>query len=163
MWTAIIALEELNELVAWTKREQWGNEAPKLPEYDSKLSQNLDTDLRIMMTWDADNTDIDMHIIEPSGEEVFYQHQRSQSGGLLSFDVTTGYGPEEYLLKSAPKGTYQIMANYFASHQQKLTGAVTVTVTVFTDWGRENETSQTLSLRLEKAKDKAKVGSIDVK
>ncbi len=159
-WTSLVALEEFNALAAWSDRQKWPDGAPTIPEIDSFYRKNLDTDLRIVLMWDADDTDIDLHVLEPSGEEIFYQHQRSQTGGLLSFDVTTGYGPEEFMHKCAPKGTYKIMTNYFASHQQKLTGPVTVTVTVFTNWARDNETSQILSLRLERAKDKVSVGKI---
>ena len=162
MWTALIALEELNELVAWTKREQWNGEAPKIPEYDNKFAQNLDTDLRIMMTWDADNTDIDMHVVEPSGEEVYYAHNRSRTGALVSHDVTTGYGPEEFLHKLAPKGKYTVSTKYFASHQQSLVGPATITVTFYTNWGRPSQKSETMSLRLDKAKDKIVVGEYTV-
>ena len=39
----------------------------------------------------------------------------------------------------------------------------TVTATVFTNWGRAGETRQTLSLRLEKVKDKVSVGTVEIK
>ena len=162
LWTSLVALEEFNALATWSENQTWGEDKPVIPEIDKKFRKNLDTDVRIVLMWDADNTDIDLHVLEPSGEEVFYSHKLSQTGGMISFDVTTGYGPEEFLHKKAPKGTYKIMTNYFASHQQSLTGPVTVTVTVFTNWARENEKSQILSLRLEKAKDKVSVGSIDI-
>ncbi|MBQ4359282.1 MAG: DUF2135 domain-containing protein [Proteobacteria bacterium] len=162
MWTALIALEELNELVAWSTRQQWNGEAPRIPNIDAKFAQNLDTDLRIMMTWDADNTDIDMHVVEPSGEEVYYAHNRSRSGALVSHDVTTGYGPEEFLHKIAPKGKYEVFTEYFASHQQRLVGPATITLTFYTNWGRPSQKSETVSLRLDKEKDKVIVGSIDV-
>ena len=38
----------------------------------------------------------------------------TQSGGKLTQDVTQGYGPEMYVLPSAPAGRYQIRAHYFA-------------------------------------------------
>ncbi len=163
IYTSVVALEELNALIAWCERQKWPDDkSPKIPEFDPKFRKLLDLDLRIVLMWDADDTDIDLHVLEPSGEEVFYQNKRSQTGAMLSYDVTTGYGPEEYLHKKAPAGEYKIMSNYFASHQQKLTGNVTVTATVFTNWGRENEASQTMSLRLEKAKEHVRIGSIKV-
>ncbi|MBR4984441.1 MAG: DUF2135 domain-containing protein [Proteobacteria bacterium] len=162
MWSSIIALEEFNELAAWTRRQTWSGEAPRIPDIDAKFSQNLDTDLRIMMTWDADETDIDMHVLEPSGEEIYYAHNRSRTGGLVSHDVTRGYGPEEFLHKIAPKGTYSVFTKYFASHQQRLVGPATITLTFYTNWGRPTQKSETVSLRLDKAKDKVIVGSINV-
>ena len=33
-------------------------------------------DLRVVLTWDTDATDIDLHVVEPSGEEVYFEHTR---------------------------------------------------------------------------------------
>ena len=44
---------------------------------------------------DTDHTDIDLHVMEPTGEEVFYGHNRSSTtGAAVSRDFTQGYGPE---------------------------------------------------------------------
>jgi tetratricopeptide (TPR) repeat protein len=158
---AIFALEELNALVAWAGRQDWPAAGkPAVPNYDKRLRANLDTDIRIVLTWDADATDIDLHVMEPGGEEAFYGHNRTARGGLVSEDITDGYGPEEYLVRIAPAGKYAISTNYFGSHQQTITGPATITATVFTHWGRPNEKRQTLTLRLDKPKDKVEVGSI---
>lgn len=162
VYTAVVALEEFNALAHWCSRQNWPDGAPVIPEIDEKYRKLMDLDLRIVLMWDADDTDIDLHVLEPSNEEVYYRNKRSVSGAMLSNDVTTGYGPEEYLHRKAIPGVYQIMSNYFASHQQKLTGNVTVTATIFTDWGRDCEASKTMSLRLEKAKDHVKIGEITV-
>ena len=68
---------------------------------DKRLIKPIDCDMRITMTWDADNTDIDLHVIEPSGERAFYGHNRTTIGGRVSRDFTQGYGPEEYMLRKA--------------------------------------------------------------
>ena len=49
----------------------------------------------------------------PSGEKCFYSYNRTWLGGRLSRDITQGYGPEEYLIKKAVSGTYQIKAHYY--------------------------------------------------
>jgi len=162
-YTAIVALEEFNIFADWCDKQKWEGKKPVIPEVEEKYRSKFDLDLRIVLMWDTDDTDIDLHVLEPSGEEVYYSHKRSVSGGILSYDVTTGYGPEEYLHKKAPAGKYRVLSNYYASHQQKLTGPTTVTATIFTNWGRENEESQTMSLRLEKAKDNHEIGCIEVK
>ena len=163
IWTAIVAIEELNALVAWCGRQAWPKgEKPSVPEIDEVYSKLLDLDVRIALAWDTDNTDVDLHVLEPNGEEAYYQHKRTSTGGLVSHDVTTGYGPEEYLKKNAAKGSYKVLANYFGSRQQTLLGPATVTATVFTNWGRPDEKRQTLSIRLDKVKDKFPVGEITV-
>ena len=99
---------------------------PTVPELDAAYRRDLPVKIRIALSWDADETDIDLHVLEPDGEEAFYGHRRTSSGGFVSEDVTTGYGPEEYMRKEG-LGTFKILSNYFASHQTALTGATTVT------------------------------------
>ena len=161
--TSVFALEELNGLIAWTEAQDWCSAAkPSAPAMDAAFRRDLPLDLRIVLSWDTDETDVDLHVLEPDGEEAYYGHRRTSTGGFVSEDVTTGYGPEEYLRKAAPKGVYKILANYFASHRQALTGAAVVTATVYTGWGRKDERRQVLSLRLDKPKDKCPIGEITV-
>ena len=161
-FTAIVALEEFNALATWCEKQTWTDKAPVIPSIDPKFRKTFELDLRIVLMWDADNTDIDLHVMDPNGEEIYYGNRFSQSGAMLSNDVTSGYGPEEYLHKKAPSGTYKILSNYFASHQQKLVGPATVTATVFTNWARDNEESHIMSLRLETEEDHHLIGTIDV-
>lgn len=158
---AIIALEELNGLISWCEVQKWsGTAKPCVPEFDKAYRRDLPVDVRIVLSWDADQTDIDLHVLEPNGEEAFYGHRRTAEGGFVSEDVTTGYGPEEYMVKEAQEGAYKVLSNYFASHQTALTGATTVSATVYTNWGRANEKMQVLTLRLDKPKDKHMIGEV---
>ena len=159
MQTCVVALEELNGLVTWCKAN--GVNA-KVPEMDAAYRRELPLQLRIMMSWDVDETDVDLHVLEPDGEEAYYGHRRTSTGGFVSEDVTTGYGPEEYLRKTADKGTYKILSNYFASHRQALTGAATVTATVYTGWGTKDEKRVVFSFRLDKPKDKHPIGEVKI-
>ncbi|MGN0853060.1 MAG: VIT domain-containing protein [Kiritimatiellia bacterium] len=162
IWTSLIAIEELNGLLAWSERQKWEGKAPAAPEFEAVYRNLLDLDVRIAMEWDVDNTDIDLHVLEPDGEEAYYRHPRTSTGGFMTHDVVTGYGPEEYLKKKAPAGTYRILVNYFGSRQQTLLGPATVTATVYTNWGRADEKRRTLSMRLEKVKDKLPVGEVRI-
>ena len=159
MQTCVFALEELNGIVAWCKAN--GVKAT-VPEVDSAYRREMPLQLRIMMSWDVDETDVDLHVLEPDGEEAYSGHRRTSSGGFVSEDVTTGYGPEEYLRKTADKGVYKILSNYFASHRQALTGAATVTATVYTGWGTKDEKRAVFSFRLDKPKDKHPVGEVKI-
>lgn len=157
----IFALEEMNALIAWIERRDWADAGkPEIPEIDKRLRDNLDTDVRIIMSWDADATDMDLHVLEPGGEEAFYAHNRTARGGLVSEDITDGYGPEEYLIRKAPTGAYAISTNYYGSSQQTVVGPATVTATVFTNWGRANEERRVLTVRLDKEKEKVEIGTI---
>ena len=119
----LIALMELNALLP--KARAQGLEKLSL---DPRLIQLLDVDVRIVITWDADLTDIDLWVIEPTGEKVYYQNMLSTIGGHFSKDFTQGYGPEEYIIRKARHGVYKIQANFYGSQAQMMSGAVTRSV-----------------------------------
>ena len=152
----VVALMELNRTIARAKRA-----GIKDFPVDPRLIKLLDVDVRIVLTWDADMTDVDLWVIEPSGEKAFYQHSLTSVGGLVSRDVTDGYGPEEYVLKKAPKGQYKVQANYYGSGAPTLTGAVTLKVDVFTRYGRPDEKRRSITLRLKHPQDVVSVGEIE--
>jgi tetratricopeptide (TPR) repeat protein len=151
-------LMEANNIAAKAQR------LPRVHDFrnpiDSRLQKNLDLDVRVVMTWDADQTDIDLWVTEPSGEKCFYGHNRTIIGGLLSHDFTDGYGPEEYCLRKLMPGKYVIQANYYGSRQQELTGPATVQATVITNFGRPNEKRQAMTLRLKDMKEIVDVGTV---
>ena len=118
-------------------------------------------DVRIILTWDADATDIDLWVIEPSGERAFYGHRRTTIGGNFSRDFTRGYGPEEYCLRKAMNGVYRIKVNYFGSAAARLLGAVTLQVDVFTNFGRPNEQHRSITRRLRTKKQTLQVAEIE--
>ncbi|MBR1609703.1 MAG: DUF2135 domain-containing protein, partial [Kiritimatiellae bacterium] len=158
---AVFAVEEHNALLAWCANSAVAG-AESFPPLPEGLRDVPDCDVRVVMSWDADETDVDIHVTEPSGEEAYYQHRRTRSGGDVSRDITDGYGPEEYMLRAARKGTYKIRAHYYASHAQAVFGPATVTATVFADWGRPNQTQTTVSARLDKEKKMIDVGEVKV-
>jgi len=158
----VIALMELNRLLALRDRLSDDLQALlKAPDLDPRLVQLLDLDVRISLVWDADLTDIDLWVTEPTNEKAFYSNPRTSIGGLVSRDFTQGYGPEEYVLKKAVDGGYRIQANYYGSSAQTLTGPATVKAVVYTDWGRANEKRQEITLRLEGVREVADVGTVD--
>lgn len=155
----VLALTEANRVIARAR--------PLAPQYGKlvvpftgRLVRNLPCDVRILMTWDTDQTDMDLHVIEPSGEDCYYGNNHTASGGHLSRDFTEGYGPEEYCVRRAPKGAYKIQTNYFGTRQQQLTGGTTVQATVITNWGRPTEKKQYLTLRLTSQKETITIGTV---
>ncbi|MHC4915605.1 MAG: VIT domain-containing protein [Planctomycetota bacterium] len=151
----LIALMELNAMVPRARAAGAGR-----PPLDERLVALLDVDVRIILTWDADLTDIDLWVTEPTGEKVFYSHTRSTIGANFSRDFTQGYGPEEYLLRQAVGGTYRIQAQFYGSSARKLTGAVTLQLEIFTGYGRPDQKRKSITLRLKDQKEVVDVGRI---
>jgi hypothetical protein len=96
-------------------------------------------DLAALIFWNTDGTDVDLHVIEPSGEECFYSHTQTASGGHISRDVTTGYGPELYLLPSASAGSYRLSAHYFAADANRASTRTKVLALIYEGWGTRDE------------------------
>jgi uncharacterized protein YfaP (DUF2135 family) len=71
--------------------------------------------LRVVLSWDSDGTDFDLHVVSPDGQHVFYGNRAVPNGGALDVDVTTGYGPEIYATPSPLKGVYHVFVNYYGS------------------------------------------------
>ena len=114
----LIALTELNAVVDKARRD---GKAVDTSAVDARLLKNLPLDVRVVLAWDADNTDVDLHVFDPNGEEVYYGHNLSYQGGAITRDATGGYGPEEFALKVAKPGKYRVVANFFGHRQQVLT------------------------------------------
>jgi len=114
----LIALAELNGVVDKARRDGKRVDTSRI---DARLLRNLPLDVRVVLAWDADNTDVDLHVIDPNGEEVYFGHNASYQGGTITRDATGGYGPEEFSLRLAKPGKYRIEANFYGHRQQVLT------------------------------------------
>lgn len=99
---------------------------------DKKYLQKMPVDIRVIMNWNLMDVDLDLHIIEPTGEECYYAHKSTEAGANFSKDFTQGYGPEQYLIRNAVKGKYQIKTNYFGESELTENGPATVMVEIYT-------------------------------
>ena len=112
----------------------------------------MPVDVRIILNWNLMDVDLDLHIIEPTGEECYYAHRSTQAGARFSKDFTEGYGPEQYLIRNAVKGKYQIKTNYFGERELTESGPATVMVEIYTT--RAGKTTKTLkTIQLGKIKE----------
>ena len=153
----LITLAELNAIVATA------GEPLDTGRIDARLLKNLPLDLRAVLTWDADNTDIDLWVTDPNGEKAFYGNRFTYQGGRMSLDFTGGYGPEEFSLKRAKPGKYRIEAQYFGDRRQTLAGPVTLQVKFATQFGLSAQREQFVTLRLKDRQETVFVGEFEVK
>lgn len=152
----LIALTELNALIATHPKKI------NTSRFDQRLLRNLPVDLRVVLNWDADNTDMDLWVTDPNGECAYYGNRLTHQGGRMSNDLTAGYGPEEFMLKKAIPGTYTVEANYYGSQQQLISGSVTLRLALITDFGKPKAKPQSVILRLEERQKTVLVGEFEV-
>jgi hypothetical protein len=51
-------------------------------------------DPQFTLIWDTDAVDLDLHVIEPGGKEIYWEDPKGNKGGELDVDNTKGFGPE---------------------------------------------------------------------
>ena len=71
--------------------------------------------LRVTLAWETDANDVDLHVVDPAGEECFYSHKDNRSGLKLYEDITQGLGPEVIRTSDITRGTYHVGVRYFAA------------------------------------------------
>ncbi|MGC1305205.1 MAG: VIT domain-containing protein [Caulobacteraceae bacterium] len=139
----LVALMEANRIVP--RLERLGVHDIPL---DRRLRATLDVDVRVVLEWNVDATDMDLWVDEPTGERAIYDHPRTAIGGRLSHDMTQGYGPEEYLLRRAPDGTYTIRVNTYRTDVLNPNGSITVRAHLYRNYERANEEAKVLEVEL---------------
>jgi uncharacterized protein YfaP (DUF2135 family) len=64
-------------------------------------------DLTATLSWNTNNTDIDLHIFSPSNQHASYQNMMAIPGGAIDRDDTNGFGPEIFTLHDPLPGVYR--------------------------------------------------------
>lgn len=150
----VIAASEINALMAQAGKPL------NLDSLDKRLIKNMPVDVRVVINWDNDNCDMDLWVTDPMNERCYYGYNRTRTGGMISKDFTGGYGPEEFLVKKALDGKYQVQVNYFGNSQTIATGPTTVQAELYTNFGRPNQKRQDITLRLDDTKQVIDIGEL---
>lgn len=105
------------------------------------LTQNINLlrvgsgDVQVSVAWDAP-TDVDLHVTDPSGEEIYFAHKTSASGGTLDLDSNPACSIDNinnenvvWPTGNGPSGTFTVELVYWSACSQPQSN-YTVTVVV---------------------------------
>lgn len=76
-------------------------------------------DVQVTLTWNTP-ADVDLHVVDPAGEEIYYGNRNSASGGVLDLDSNAACGGEDRRAENItwnanpPRGTYIVRVNYWS-------------------------------------------------
>lgn len=77
-------------------------------------------EVQISVSWDSPS-DVDLHVIDPSGEEIYYANSTSRSGGQLDVDSNSACTIDGRQIENirwpatgAPAGTYIVRVDYWS-------------------------------------------------
>lgn len=107
------AFDIVNAMIEYASTEE-ANIESEVNLADGALESGYGS-VKVTLTWDTTG-DLDLHVIDPSSEEIYYAHPSSASGGILDVDDRDGYGPENIYWPEggAPTGTYTWFVKYYA-------------------------------------------------
>jgi hypothetical protein len=78
-------------------------------------------DVQVSISWDSES-DVDLHVVDPSGEDIFYGNDVAASGGTLDLDSNAacqidGTKNENVTFPTgqAPRGTYIVRVDYWSN------------------------------------------------
>lgn len=78
-------------------------------------------DIQVSVSWNT-AADVDLHVVDPSGEEIYYGHDVAASGGTLDLDSNAACGTDQprnenvtWATGTAPSGTYIVRLDYWSN------------------------------------------------
>ncbi|MDB6148990.1 MAG: hypothetical protein JWQ44_438 [Chthoniobacter sp.] len=70
--------------------------------------------ITVVLSWDTDETDIDLHVFDPQGRHASYDALDGIPDAALDHDDTDGFGPETFTMLDPRPGTYTVRADYYS-------------------------------------------------
>lgn len=123
-----IVVMEINQLISNYRNQL------NLKNINPKIITDLPVNIRVVINWNKDDTDIDLWVTDPNKEVCMYSHSSTEIGGRLSNDFTQGFGPEQFLLKKAIKGKYKIQTNFFDENQVGIAGPTAIMAEIYINY-----------------------------
>lgn len=77
-------------------------------------------DVQVTLTWNT-SADVDLHVVEPNLEEIYYSNDASATGGVLDLDSNAGCSGDEVRAENItwntapPRGSYIVRVDYWAN------------------------------------------------
>ena len=151
----LVTLNDLNSLIA-------RHQGIDVSYIDKRLLKKEPVDVRVVLSWDTNDCDMDLWVTDPKDEKCYYENTLTYLGGKISRDVTQGYGPEEFMLKKAENGKYKVQVDYFGTRSQKQLMPVSLRITFYTHFGTPQQKQEETTVRLSNAKEVIEVGAFQV-
>jgi uncharacterized protein YfaP (DUF2135 family) len=108
-----------------------------------------DAAILVTLTWDKYDTDVDLYVIDPTGDYSCYYHMLTADGGELDIDMIFGYGPEHWTLTYLDTvrwdQDYTVRLHYFSDHDNGPTN-YNVSIMLYEGTDRQTEVSFTGNL-----------------
>lgn len=125
--------EDAPNLFKWRNGFSWsynGEVTDSIKERVKSAGGNVEGDVRVSLSW-SNYDDLDIHVVEPSGNEIFYGNKSSRyTGGRLDVDMNAGGRDtrepvENIFWKNVGKmadGTYKVFVHNYSKRETEDVG-----------------------------------------
>lgn len=69
--------------------------------------------IRFVLTWETDANDVDLAVRDRDGNEASYSNKSLATGGVLTADLTDGWGPEQFTIIEPKAFPYELSVHYY--------------------------------------------------
>ncbi len=69
--------------------------------------------IRFVLTWETDANDVDLAVRDRDGNEASYRNKSLVTGGVLTADLTDGWGPEQFSILEPKAFPYELSVHYY--------------------------------------------------
>lgn len=126
--------KEAHSLFKWNNNFSWsytGAIADSIKERVKQAGGNVEGELRTSLSW-FNYDDLDIYVIEPDGNKIFYGVRASATSGKLDVDMNAGMGasrtPVENIIwtdkNKMREGTYKVSVHNYTKRETKDVGFV---------------------------------------
>ncbi|WP_452224670.1 carboxypeptidase-like regulatory domain-containing protein [Lacinutrix chionoecetis] len=148
-----VVTNEINGLLQTSK----GIDDSNLETYN-KL--NTSFDLRILASWNREDSNVNLEVVNPSLEVASKENIKTRFGGEL-VNVADAFGPEEYTIRNARKGDYFVNLKYDAE-QHLEDQNLFVKLIIYKNFGKENQEKEIKIIKLDASQGETLVHKISL-
>jgi hypothetical protein len=143
---------ELNRTLRRAREAGVSVDHTNIPE-DFKIEWKLA--IAVCIAWDTDDTCLDLHVKEPSGEVCSYANTFTGIGGWSTPDYSGCPGCStsmlrEYTSRVGAKGRFTVSCNFYSNAAQNAIKGSTLWCTIYKNLNQPDEAKVAVSCRLEK-------------
>ena len=124
---------DAGRLFKWNNNFSWsynGEVTDSIKEKVKKAGGSVTGDVRVSLSW-FNRDDLDIHVKEPTGREIYFGNKRGMSGGVLDVDMNVhgeSREPVENVIwkskRQMSSGTYQVVINNYTKRESDNVGFV---------------------------------------
>lgn len=137
------------------------NNQTKIRERFSPKNKSIDdfrNDIRIVVEWNTSEAEFDLEFVNPEKRAYVFEHSLEKNEALIIDEKTRGYTSKEFFIEDIGQGEWLMNLSYFGN---KKPAPTYFKVSIFSNWGRHNQTQKISNFKFEQQRKKIQLLKIN--